>query len=246
MELQQIFLFAILGLGSGALTAGLALGLVATYRGSGIVNLSMGAVAMVSAYAFWDLKTGEWGYEFSSPVAFVLALLVSLALGLLIEALAFRPLRTAPPLAKLVASLGILLVLQAATILVFGPTPKTQPSILPGGTVTLFGTTVPSDRLVLAGIVSVIAVALATLYRWTRFGLETKAAFENETSAMLVGLSPDRLSGGKAAIRFFGMHAAVQIFELCGILGDEGLREPAYRGGVESPPVPPGRSDTPC
>jgi hypothetical protein len=42
---------------------------------------------------------------------------------------------------------------------------------------------------------------------------------------------PTASCGGKAAIRFFGMHAAVQIFELCGILGDDGLREPAYRGG---------------
>jgi branched-chain amino acid transport system permease protein len=194
MELKQVFLFAILGLGSGALTAGLALGLVSTYRGSGIVNIAMGAVAMVTAYAFWALRTGEWGHEFGSPLSFVLALLVALALGLLIELLAFRPLRTAPPLAKLVASLGILLVLQAAMILIFGPAPKSQPSILPDGTVTLFDTTVPADRLVLAAIVSAIAVVLAALYRWTRFGLETKAAFENETSAMLVGLSPNRLS----------------------------------------------------
>ena len=47
---------------------------------------------------------------------------------------------------------------------------------------------------VFALFVIVMAAALAALYRWTRFGLETRAAFENETSAMLVGLSPNRLS----------------------------------------------------
>jgi len=54
---HEVVLFALLGLGSGALTAGLALALVATYRGSGIVNLATGAIAMLSGYAFWSLNT---------------------------------------------------------------------------------------------------------------------------------------------------------------------------------------------
>ncbi len=119
---------------------------------------------------------------------------MSLIVGVVTELLAFRPLRTASPLAKLVASLGILLVLQAGILIIIGPFPKTEPSIFPSDTVSIFGTTVPSDRFMLTGIVIVIAVAIAALYRWTRFGLETRAAFENETSAMLVGLSPNRLS----------------------------------------------------
>jgi branched-chain amino acid transport system permease protein len=192
--MHEVVLFALLGLGSGALTAALALALVVNYRGSGIVNLAIGAVAMVAGYAFWSLKTGLYGPHVGTVLSFVLALVVSLVFGVLMELLAFRPLRTASPLAKLVASLGILLVAQAAILLAFGPFPKTEPAILPNRQVTLFGYSTPLVNLILAGIVIAAAVVLTAVYRWSRFGLETKAAFENETSAMLVGLSVNRLS----------------------------------------------------
>jgi branched-chain amino acid transport system permease protein len=59
--LTQILLFVLLGLGQGALIAGIALGVVVTYRGSGVINLATGAVAMVAGYAFWSLHTGHFG-----------------------------------------------------------------------------------------------------------------------------------------------------------------------------------------
>jgi len=56
---QQILLFILLGLGSGALIAGIALAVVLTYRGSGVINLSTGAIAMLGGYAFWALNAGK-------------------------------------------------------------------------------------------------------------------------------------------------------------------------------------------
>jgi branched-chain amino acid transport system permease protein len=79
-------------------------------------------------------------------------------------------------------------------IVVFGNSTKSAPSILPSGTVTIFDRVVPEDRFWLAGIVIVVAGVLAALYRWTPFGLSTRAASENEISAMLAGLSPTRLA----------------------------------------------------
>ena len=58
----------------------------------------------------------------------------------------------------------------------------------------MLGAVIPVDRFILTGIVIVVAAALAALYRWTRFGLATRAASENEVAAMLSGLSPNRLS----------------------------------------------------
>jgi branched-chain amino acid transport system permease protein len=55
--MDVILLFALLGLGTGALISGIALGVVLTYRGSGIINLATGAVAMVAGYAFWAMKS---------------------------------------------------------------------------------------------------------------------------------------------------------------------------------------------
>jgi branched-chain amino acid transport system permease protein len=192
--MQEILLFALLGLGSGALIAGIALAVVLTYRGSGIINLATGGVAMLAGYSFWSLKTGEYGTEFGTAPALLITLLVTLAVGVAIELVAFRPLRNAAPLAKLVSSLGVLLVAQASMLLAFGTTQKPQPSILPTDTVTVFDVDVPVDRFILAGTVIGIAVALAVLYRFTRFGLATRAASENELSALLAGLSANELS----------------------------------------------------
>jgi branched-chain amino acid transport system permease protein len=192
--LQDILLFILLGLGPGALIAGIALAVVLTYRGSGIINLATGGIAMLAGYAYWSLKTGEYGTEFGTAPALVLTLVITLAVGVLIELVAFRPLRNAAPLAKLVSSLGVLLVAQASMLLAFGTSQKPQPSILPSDTVEVLGTNVPVDRFILAGIVIAIAVALALLYRFSRFGLATRAASENELSALLSGLSANELS----------------------------------------------------
>jgi branched-subunit amino acid ABC-type transport system permease component len=192
--MQNVILFAALGLGAGALVASIALAVVLVYRGSGVINLALGAIAMTGAYFFWSFKTGYFGFTLSTAPGFVLTLVCMAALGLLIELAIFRPLRNTAPLAKLAASLGLLLVLQAGAIVVFGDTQKSAPSILPSGTVTIFNRVVPEDRFWLAGIVIVVAAVLAALYRWTPFGLSTRAASENEVSAMLVGLSPSRLA----------------------------------------------------
>jgi branched-chain amino acid transport system permease protein len=199
--MQQLLLFAILGLGTGAITAALAVSLVAFYRGSGVINLAAGAVSMVGGFAFWWLKGGNnplgggsYGAGLSTPVALILTVAVAAAVGVLTEFAVFRPLRNAPPLAKLIGSVGILLFAQSVIQLAFGNAPQTEPSILPATNIHMVGGSVPLVDFVLAGIVVAVSAVLASVYRWTRFGLATRAASENEASAMLTGLSPTRLS----------------------------------------------------
>jgi branched-chain amino acid transport system permease protein len=194
-EIEQILLYASLGLGSGALIAGIALGVVLFYRGSGVINLATGAISMFAGYTYWSLRTGVFGADIPTAPALVITFAVIIVFGVLMELLAFRPLEAASPLAKLAASLGVLLTLQASMLIAFGDTSKPQPPVLPqGDTVDVFGGTVPLDRFLLAAIVIVVAMVLAALYRWTRFGLATRAASEDEVSAKLAGLSPSRLS----------------------------------------------------
>ena len=192
--MRDDLLYAALGLGAGALIASIALGVVLIYRGSGVINVAAGAIAMVAAYVFWALRTGFFGFELSTAPAFVLTVASMAVFGVLIELAIFRPLRNTAPLAKLAASLGLLLVLESAMVLIFGNSLKSAPSVLPTGTVTIFDRVVPKDRFLLAGIVILVAALLTALYRWTPFGLATRAASENEVSAMLVGLSPSRLA----------------------------------------------------
>jgi len=190
---QQILLFILLGLGSGALIAGIALAVVLTYRGSGIINLSTGAIAMLGGYAFWALNAGKLT-TLPTAVALPLSLLFVLVVGAITEFAVYRPLRNSSPLAKLVSSLGVLLIAQSAMLLAFGVTPQPEPGILPASVVHIFGAVVPINRFILAGLVIVAAAGLAALYKWTRFGLATRAAAENEAAAMLSGLSPNIIS----------------------------------------------------
>ncbi len=192
--MRDNILFALLGLGAGALIASIALGVVLIYRGSGIINLATGAIAMLAAYLYWAFRTDYFGFQLSSVPAFVLTLVCMAVFGVLIELAIFRPLRNTAPLAKLAASLGLLLVLEAGIVLIFGNSLKSAPSVLPSDTVTVFDRVVPKDRFMLAGIVILVAALLTALYRWTPFGLSTRAASENEVSAMLAGLSPSRLA----------------------------------------------------
>jgi branched-chain amino acid transport system permease protein len=192
--MNTVLLFAALGLGGGALIASIALGVVLVYRGAGVINLAIGAIAMVGAYIFWAFKNDFFGFHLTTIPAFAATLACMAVLGVVIELVVFHPLRNAAPLARLAASLGLLLVFQAGMTQIFGTTSKSAVSILPSDTVTLSGFVVPIDRFMLAGIAVGVTAFLAALYRWTTFGLATRAASEKETSAMLIGLSPTRLA----------------------------------------------------
>ena len=149
---------------------------------------------MLGGYAFWSLTSGEFA-ALDTASALAISLVFVLAVGVLIELLAFRPLRTAAPLAKLVSSLGVLLIAQASMLLAFGTTQKPSRQILPQNIVTAerhrvsrwTGSSSPAWS-------SCSRRRCAALYRWTRFGLATRAASENEVAAMLSGLSPNLLS----------------------------------------------------
>src|SRR3954454_22195105 len=120
--MDQILLFSLLGLGSGALLAGTAVALVAFHRRAGVVNLAAGAIAMVAGFAFWRLRGGAantgtsleaHGLVVGTVPSLLLCLVVCVIVGLFFEFVVFRPLRTSPPLAKLIATLGVLLIAQA-------------------------------------------------------------------------------------------------------------------------------------
>ena len=192
--MQNILLFAALGLGEGALIAALAIAVVIFYRGSGTVNLSMGAIAMVASYAYYSVDSGSLGFHPPWWLALILVLIFIAILGTVIELALFWPLRSSSPLAKLAASLGLLLLAQACIALIYGNNSLSPTSILPGSTVHLFGSTVPVDRLILTAIVIALAAAAWAMYRFTQFGLSTRAAAESEPYAMYAGLSPRRLS----------------------------------------------------
>ncbi len=205
------------GLGDGAVIAGVALGLVLAYQGSGVLNFAHGAMMMYSTYIYDELRdTGDFVFPISvlgndrinllgTPEkgelasfwpAFIIALLMAAVLGLLIHLLVFRPLRGAPLLAKVVATVGVFILLQSLVLLRFGTSNETVRAILPTDTLTILGTRIPQDRFWLAGIVILTALLLSILYKATTFGLATRAAAEEEKGATLLGFSPNVLAAG--------------------------------------------------
>ncbi len=192
--MQPILVFALLGLGSGAVIAAVAIGVVLSWRGSGSFNLAAGASVMVAGYMFWAFSTGFFHVTLSTWPAVIATLAFMVVYAIVVELLAVRPLRAASPLAKLVASLGVLLLTQALVQVVFGTSPLASPSVLPDGVIVVGDVPVPVAQLILAAGVSVMAAALWAVYRFTRFGMATRAASENEISAVLAGLEPNSIS----------------------------------------------------
>jgi branched-subunit amino acid ABC-type transport system permease component len=209
--MSSYILFLLLGLGAGSVYGLLSLGLVLKYRSAGVVDFGHGAVAMFIAYVYLALRR-DGSLEFpwvviphkltltGSPMgvapAMIIALVYALILGALLYVLVYRPLRHATPLTRVCASVGTLLALQAIAVLNFGSDSQSTPAILPNKPFHLAGVNVPVDRLWLAGITILLAAALAAVYRFTRFGLATRASAENEQGAALIGLKADRIGLG--------------------------------------------------
>ncbi len=127
--------------------------------------------------------------------SFALGVLTCAVLGLLAHVLVFRPLRAAPVLAKVVASVGILLFLQALAALQFGSASRILSPIFGRKTFDIGGTEFPRDRIWLAVCAIGVAIVLAAYFRWARYGLATSAAAENERATALAGYSPQLLAG---------------------------------------------------
>src|SRR5690348_12805246 len=111
--MTELLAFAALGLGIGAAYALAAQGIVLIYRGSGVVNFAHGAVGMVGAFLAWELM----GQNVPYAVAVVVAIAVCAGMGALIQVLVMRPLRHASTIVRLVATLGVLVLIQAIALL---------------------------------------------------------------------------------------------------------------------------------
>ena len=202
--------YLLLGAGAGAIIAALGLGLVITFQGSGVVNFAHGAMAMWVVYVYADLREGSYPfplpglpgrYHFNGDVGFWWALLLALTtaglMGLLAYLLIFKPLAKAPSLAKVVASVGLVVVLTSLVDRRFSDKTSIRVGqILPRESVTIADDlTVPRDGLWLALIVILVGLGLWIYSRFSRIGLVTRASAENEKGAVLLGYSPNFLAG---------------------------------------------------
>src|SRR5712692_11751558 len=190
--MQEVIRFALLGFGVGSLYALASLGLIVIYRGSGVLNFALGAIGMAGAYLWYELNV-NYGWPFAA--ALVVAVLFSMAIGVLTHTLLMRPLRRASPMVRVIATLGLMTTLQAIAVLRYQATPRFVSSALPTDIWHIYGTVlISADRVILLGIAVAFTAALWWIYRYTRFGLGTTAVAENQRAAASLGWSPDTIA----------------------------------------------------
>jgi branched-subunit amino acid ABC-type transport system permease component len=183
--------FVVSGLAAGALFGLMGTGLVLTYKTSGLFNFGHGAIAAIAAYIFYWLnqqKGVDWKLS-----AVVSVLVVGTLLGLLMEQISRRLSRQSTAV-KVVGTVGLILVVDAAALILFGNRPRTTKAFLPGssGKLEIFGAFVTYDQLLIVAI-SVVAVAiLYAVFRWTRAGVEMRAVVDDADLLAIQGREPAR------------------------------------------------------
>ena len=159
--MNQYLIFALIGLGVGCLYAAIGVGVIITFRGTGVINFATGATAMWGTYVYAELRSSgdlvipvvglphriDLGEAAPFWLAFGIGVGSCALIGVLLHVLVFRPLRHAPVLAKVVASVGVLLFFQALTALQFGTTSRPVAAIMPSDSISIAGLTFPQDRL---------------------------------------------------------------------------------------------------
>lgn len=135
----------------------------------------------------------------TAAAALAVTLVLAAAMGAFLALVVYRPLRRSSPLARMVASLGVLLYLIAVIDLRFpsqGATGVTIEPLLPTRIVQIGSLRIPADRFWLAGLVAVTTLVLWVLYRRTHFGIATRAVAENERAAVMLGVRAEPISVG--------------------------------------------------
>lgn len=185
---------AIAGLGIGAVAGLSGLGVIATYRVTGVLNVAFGAIGMMGAFLL-RAAVRDWNLPTAAAVALILLVAAPL-FGLLIDAAIFRPLqqRAAGVAAELTAGFGITVLLVGIATAVWGSGARTDaPSLLPAGSLQLGSLTVPVGVLVELGLLAAVAGGLVLLARGRTFGVAIRAVVDDRGLAELTGLPARRL-----------------------------------------------------
>ena len=180
--------FLISGISLGSIYAIIALGYTMVYGIAKMLNFAHGDVIMVGAYICFYAASR---YDLPPLVGVILAVIVCTILGIIIERLAYKPLRAAPILAVLITAIGVSYFLQNAALLLWSSNPKVFSSVVPEGSVSLFGgqLTIPYVTLVTIAACIVIVAVLVWFTGKTKKGKAMRACSEDKGAAQLMGIN---------------------------------------------------------
>ena len=185
--MDDVIEFAVLGLSSAAVVTLLASGIIVIYRGSGVVNFAQASFAIVGGYTYFDLNQ----HDVPLWVALIISIGLAALCGLITELAVMWPMRKSSPLARVVATLAIVIVVSEAVQLRYGDSVQFTKPLLPTTSFSLTKSiVVPVDRMWLLGVGIVMTMLLWAWYKWSRFGLATSAGAENQDAVAALGWSP--------------------------------------------------------
>ena len=187
---MKFLAYLVSGISLGSIYAIIALGYTMVYGIAKMLNFAHGDVIMIGGYVSF-LAAVNLGLP---PLLSVLvAMAACTVLGIVIEALAYRPLRSAPSLAVLITAIGVSYFLQNTALLVFGANPKAYTPVV-NGTLQLFNGQLSISYVSMLTIVVciVIMVALTLFTGRTRMGKAMRACSEDKGAAQLMGINVNR------------------------------------------------------
>ena len=174
------------GLSLGSIYALIALGYTMVYGIAKMLNFAHGDIIMIGAYA-GIIAVGQMNLP---PLAAVLlSILICALLGVLIEFLAYKPLRQAPPLSVLITAIGVSYFLQNLALILFGSQQKAYPTLAVMSHYTIGGVTVDGISILTLLVTAIIMVVLTFFINKTRLGKAMRAVSEDKAAASLMGIS---------------------------------------------------------
>lgn len=183
------------GVALGSIYALIALGYTMVYGVLRFINFAHSEVFMVGAFSGYYLAPFVPSQTFRGGLAVLLASMgICAALGVLIERLAYRPLRGRSTLTVLITAIGVSLLLQNSGQRVFGANPKSFPKLFPEANLSFAGSlVVSSTQIAVIAITVILLLALRFIVLQTRIGTAMRALSFNPTAASLVGINNDRV-----------------------------------------------------
>jgi branched-chain amino acid transport system permease protein len=185
------------GLVLGSLYSLIALGYTMVYGILNLINFAHGDVLMIGALTAWWVITVLLKMYPQMPGVVLLmiglgvAIPVCIIVSLVIERIAYRPLRNAPRLAPLITAIGVSIILQTMAMLIWGRNYLTFPSLLPQDPIVIAGATVTVTKILIIVLSAVIMIALMLLVNRTKLGRAMRATSENPRVAGLMGVNPN-------------------------------------------------------
>jgi branched-chain amino acid transport system permease protein len=189
--IQQI----INGLVLGSMYALVALGYTMVYGIINLINFAHGEVLMVGALVSWTVVTMMAGLGLPGWLLLLISLVAAIAvcttLNFTIEKIAYRPLRNAPRLAPLITAMGVSLLLQTLAMIIWKPTVKSYPTLLPSEPFHVGGAVINTVQILILVSTAITLAALMWLVNYTKLGRAMRATAENPRVAGLMGVRPD-------------------------------------------------------